>query len=139
LATSLDFLHLSGRRMGFVGGLLLLVSLLGALPAAGQTWDTTGNGQLNGTYYFREVSYATDESGDITDGTSAYGNITFSGSWNLYDRCRPGFRCVPGRSRTILADGHVFDLGQRLRIHEQPQYGVERHTDPLGWFRTAFS
>ena len=59
---------------------LLLVLLLGALPAAGQAWDTTGNGQLNGTYYFREVSYATDQSGDITDGTSAYGNITFSGS-----------------------------------------------------------
>jgi len=80
LATSLDFLHLSGRRMGFVGGLLLLVSLLGSLPAASQTWDTTGNSQLNGTYYFREVSYATDDSGDITDGTSAYGNITFSGT-----------------------------------------------------------
>jgi uncharacterized protein (TIGR03437 family) len=59
---------------------LLLLLLLGALPAAGQAWDTTGNGQLNGTYYFREVSYATDQSGDITDGTSAYGNITFSGS-----------------------------------------------------------
>jgi len=63
-----------------VGGLLLVVLLLGALPAAGQAWDTTGNGQLNGTYYFREVSYATDQAGDITDGTSAYGNITFSGS-----------------------------------------------------------
>jgi len=70
----------AGRHTGFVSGLLLLLSLLGALPADGQTWDTSGNGQLNGTYYFREVSYATDPYGDITDGTSAYGNITFSGS-----------------------------------------------------------
>jgi hypothetical protein len=62
-----------------VGGLWLVVSLLGALPAAGQAWDSTGNGQLNGTYYFREVSYSTDQYGDIMDGTSAYGNITFSG------------------------------------------------------------
>ena len=66
--TSLAALHFprfTGRRTVFVGDLLLLVSLLGVPPAAGQAWDTSGNGQLNGTYYFREVSYATDESGDI--------------------------------------------------------------------------
>jgi uncharacterized protein (TIGR03437 family) len=80
LPTSLHFLCLNGWRTAFTGGLLLLVSLLGALPAAGQAWDTSGNGQLNGTYYFREVSYATDQSGDITDGVSAYGNINFSGT-----------------------------------------------------------
>ena len=80
MATSRHLLRFTGGRTGFVGGLLLLVLFLGTLPAAGQSWDTSGNGQLKGTYYFREVSYATDQEGDIMDGTSAYGNVTFSGS-----------------------------------------------------------
>jgi uncharacterized protein (TIGR03437 family) len=53
-----------------------------AMPALANlpSWDTTGNGLLNGTYYFREVVYITDGSGDTTEAVSAYGNIIFSGS-----------------------------------------------------------
>jgi uncharacterized protein (TIGR03437 family) len=58
-----------------------LLPLVAAWPAAAQNWDTTGNGLLNGTYYFRQVVwYVGDEYGDLADATSYYGNITFNGS-----------------------------------------------------------
>lgn len=50
------------------------------MPAAAQVWDNTGNSQLNGNYYFREVVYAVgDDVGDISDGLAIYGSITFNG------------------------------------------------------------
>jgi len=33
----------------------LLPFLVAIGPAAAQSWDTSGNGLLNGTYYFRQV------------------------------------------------------------------------------------
>lgn len=47
-----------------------------ASPAAAQVFDNTGNNLLNGTYYFREVSF------DLVSGLEAvvYGNISFSGT-----------------------------------------------------------
>ena len=39
--------------------------------AVGQSWDTSGNGQLNGNYYFREVIITS------TEAASVYGNIVF--------------------------------------------------------------
>ncbi len=58
-----------------------LLPLVAAWPAAAQNWDTTGNGLLNGTYYFRQVVwYVGDEYGDLADATSYFGNITFNGS-----------------------------------------------------------
>lgn len=44
-------------------------------------WDTSGNGLLNGTYYFRQVVYlASDQNGDLSEAIAIYGNITFSGN-----------------------------------------------------------
>lgn len=69
----------------------LLVSLASALPLAAQQprFDTSGDGQLNGTYYFRYVLYGVsssqDESGvvgDIDDAIAVYGTITFDGNGN---------------------------------------------------------
>jgi len=60
-----------------------------ALPLAAQApaFDTSGNGRLNGTYYFRQVLYGVssqpDQSGiigDISEAISVYGNITFDGN-----------------------------------------------------------
>ncbi|MGA3097646.1 MAG: hypothetical protein ABSF25_14420 [Bryobacteraceae bacterium] len=60
--------------------LLLLAAAAG--PASAQSWDTSGNGLLNGTYYFREVFYLAsgDAYGDLGQAISVFGNITFSGA-----------------------------------------------------------
>lgn len=51
------------------------------VPASGQVWDTTGNGQVNGAYYFREVVWQGqyDNSNDLQYAASVYGTITFDG------------------------------------------------------------
>ena len=48
--------------------------------AQAQTLDSSGDSMLNGTYYFRQVLYVSDEDGDFVDAASVYGNITFNGS-----------------------------------------------------------
>jgi uncharacterized protein (TIGR03437 family) len=67
--------------------LLLLAAAAG--PAAAQ-WDTSGNGLLNGTYYFREVFYVAsgDEYGDLGRAIAVYGNITFSGTGTYTLNCQ---------------------------------------------------
>src|SRR3954451_12727123 len=45
------------------------------------TWDTSGNGLLNGTYYFRNVVYLlASQAGDLGRAFALYGQITFSGT-----------------------------------------------------------
>ena len=60
-----------------------------ALPLAAQapTFDTSGNGLLNGTYYFRHVLYGIGTSadsngiiGDVSYSVALYGNISFDGN-----------------------------------------------------------
>jgi uncharacterized protein (TIGR03437 family) len=67
--------------------LLLLAAAAG--PAAAQSWDTSGNGKLSGTYYFREVFYiwSGDSYGDLGQAVSVYGNITFDGAGNYSLNC----------------------------------------------------
>jgi uncharacterized protein (TIGR03437 family) len=64
--------------------LLLVVSAATGFQAAAQTtgWDTSGNGMLNGTYYFRQVIYQLGGSanGSLADAASLYGTISFSGT-----------------------------------------------------------
>ena len=61
--------------------LLVLLWAATGWQAAAQTWDTSGNGMLNGTYYFRAVVYVTDTStGALSRGIALYGNISFNGS-----------------------------------------------------------
>lgn len=44
-------------------------------------FDSSGNSQLNGTYYFRQVLYfVADNSGDLGDVMNAQGTITFNGN-----------------------------------------------------------
>ncbi len=67
--------------------LFLCVAAAGPLAAQTPVFDTSGNGMLNGTYYFRHVYYLIDTNadsngitGDIGDAIAVYGNITFSGN-----------------------------------------------------------
>jgi uncharacterized protein (TIGR03437 family) len=63
--------------------LLPLFLAIACWPAAAQGWDSSGNGQLNGTYYFRQVIYAPSDSyGDLNDAIALYGTVTFDGNGN---------------------------------------------------------
>src|SRR5579871_2425165 len=61
----------------------IVLSVATIFPAAAQTptFDSSGNGLLNGTYYFREVFYLIgDNSGDLSRAIALYGNVAFNGS-----------------------------------------------------------
>ena len=60
----------------------LLLAAAGVGPAAGQSWDTSGNAQLNTAYYFREVAWkgGNDSTNDLSFAAAVYGTITFDGS-----------------------------------------------------------
>jgi uncharacterized protein (TIGR03437 family) len=64
-----------------VARLLLLFMAATIWPAAAQTWDISGNGMLNGTYYFREVFYIVgDNAGDFQRALALYNTVTFDGN-----------------------------------------------------------
>ncbi|HLX46301.1 MAG TPA: IPT/TIG domain-containing protein [Bryobacteraceae bacterium] len=63
--------------------------LIGAAAsfATAQTasWDTSGNGMLSGTYYFRHVIWIVgDNSGNLGDAASLYGTIAFTPATGTY-------------------------------------------------------
>jgi hypothetical protein len=59
----------------------MLLTAAGAMY--GQTWDTSGNSKLSGTFYFRQVVYSVgDTTGDLGDAAVLYGEITFDGNGN---------------------------------------------------------
>ncbi|MDE3198969.1 MAG: hypothetical protein KGN84_21650, partial [Acidobacteriota bacterium] len=67
--------------MRYIRGLLWMA--MAAAPALANlpTWDTSGNSLLNGTYYFREVTYSvSDNAGNLDRAFAAYGNIMFDGN-----------------------------------------------------------
>lgn len=58
---------------------LLLAVAIGSTATA-QTFDNSGNGMLNGSYYFRQVLWAVGSNdGSLGAAISIYGNITFDG------------------------------------------------------------
>jgi uncharacterized protein (TIGR03437 family) len=59
--------------------LLVLLWAATGWQAAAQTWDTSGNSMLNGTYYFREVAYFFSST-DALSPDALYGTITFNGN-----------------------------------------------------------
>jgi uncharacterized protein (TIGR03437 family) len=61
---------------------LLMISMATGLFAQTSTWDTSGNGMLNGQYYFRHVTYQLSNAGDgsLYDAIAVYGTVAFSGT-----------------------------------------------------------
>jgi uncharacterized protein (TIGR03437 family) len=63
---------------------LVLLALIAATAwkAPAQTWDTSGNGLLNGTYYFRQVLYfaPSEYGGQLSEASVVSGTITFNGA-----------------------------------------------------------
>lgn len=61
--------------------LIFVAAVANAEAQTTPVWDTSGNGLLNGTYYFREVLWVVgDNAGDLSDAIALYGQITFSGT-----------------------------------------------------------
>jgi uncharacterized protein (TIGR03437 family) len=110
--------------------LLVAVAAL-SWSASAQTWDTSGNGMLNGPYYIRQVLWQVgDDSGDLGDGVSVYGDIIFNGAGsyqftgNVMD---PGSSATPqaysvGGTYSISASGYGFM--DNLLIGMEITYGL---------------
>jgi uncharacterized protein (TIGR03437 family) len=60
----------------------LLLFIASTWPAAAQSWDATGNGLLNGTYYFRQVMWlgGYNSSNNLQEAIAVYGNLVFDGN-----------------------------------------------------------
>jgi uncharacterized protein (TIGR03437 family) len=62
----------------------MLLAAAGAMYA--QSWDNSGNGMLNGTYYFRQVYYVPFTSGEylgyLSEAVTIYGTMSFDGNGN---------------------------------------------------------
>jgi uncharacterized protein (TIGR03437 family) len=61
---------------------LLFLTILAGIPgrSLAQSYDSSGDGMLNGVYYIRQVIYQVSQNdGSIADAANTYGNITFDG------------------------------------------------------------
>jgi uncharacterized protein (TIGR03437 family) len=94
---------------------LLILSAAAGWQASAQTWDTSGNGLLKGTYYFRDVYYTvSDDSGDLGEATAVYGTIAFSGTGTytanvtLYDSGEGLESGTVSGTYSIAASGYGF-------------------------------
>ncbi|HKE28589.1 MAG TPA: IPT/TIG domain-containing protein [Bryobacteraceae bacterium] len=95
------------------GALALCLAAAGLADA--QTWDTSGNNLLNGTYYFRETGYGLgDYVGDLQYAVSLYGNITFNGNGSytmnatVYDSNGNYGSYSPSGTYAISASGYGY-------------------------------
>jgi uncharacterized protein (TIGR03437 family) len=98
-------------------GRLFLLLMLG-MAAHAQTWDTSGNSMLSGTYYFRQVIYVpADGYGDLSQAVSLYGSITFNGNggytltngqWLVYDSSQGSGSFTVTGTYSISASGYGF-------------------------------
>ncbi len=87
---------------------LLALSFAAVWPAVAQTqtptWDTSGNGMLKGTYYFRQVYYQIGANdGSLGYAAAAYGVVTFSGT---------GSFASPGSAVTYVDSQYGTQPGQ---------------------------
>ena len=60
--------------------LLILAASVAPATAAAPVWDSSGNSQLNGNYYFRQVLYQADAAGNASGFYALFGNIAFNGA-----------------------------------------------------------
>ncbi len=75
-------------------GFILLAAIW---PATAQVWDNTGNKLLNGAYYFREVTFTSNDS------YSFYGSISFSSG--TYSINAQGFQSSTGGQAPYTPNG----------------------------------
>jgi len=95
----------------------LLLFMVATWPAAAQSWDTSGNGLLNGTYYFRQVMWlgGYNSANDLQEAIAVYGNIAFGGNGTYTltakaaDAAENTVTSITGSGTyTIAASGHGY-------------------------------
>ncbi len=102
-----------------LGRAVSFLVLIGAGTALAQSWDTSGNSKLNGSFFFRQVLYAVaDQYGDIGEAAALYGTISFHGDGTYsiaastvnYIDSGAGSGILPAESGTysISASGYGF-------------------------------
>ena len=98
----------------------VLVGLVAACGLANaQTWDTSGNGMLNGNYYFREVILTSQEA------VSFYGNIVFNGNGShtisaqefyCSSECQAPFPYQSSGTYSIAGSGFGFIIDPQISL-----------------------
>jgi uncharacterized protein (TIGR03437 family) len=91
---------------------LLLISMAAGLGAQTPTWDTSGNGMLNGTYYFRHVWYqfASPLNGTLYDAASLYGTVNFSGTGTYVTTTTPPILLHAGQLGNYPITGGTYSI-----------------------------
>ncbi|HTS31119.1 MAG TPA: hypothetical protein VMH81_34845 [Bryobacteraceae bacterium] len=130
--------------------LALLLTTAAGWQAAAQVpaFDSSGNGLLNGQYYFRELSYAIgDAAADASDAVVLYGTITFNGN-GTYTGSATGFQASQGAgtitisgSYSISASGYGFlshPLFSGVSIYGLVSQGVFVASSTEGGFNDLF-
>ena len=95
---------------------LLLISMAAGLGAQTPTWDTSGNGMLNGTYYFRHMTYeiSNANTGALYDAFALYNTVKFSGT-GTYTMAYNGSELGNGQYGTNTVN--AAQRGKRIRFH----------------------
>ncbi|WP_180542000.1 hypothetical protein [Nevskia soli] len=95
----------------------LLLFMAAVWAAAAQSWDSSGNGLLNGTYYFRQVMWlgGYNSANDLPETIAIYGNIVFDGNGTYivtaqaYDGAENAVTSISGSGAyTIAASGYGY-------------------------------
>jgi uncharacterized protein (TIGR03437 family) len=106
----------------------LILLAIAAAAVANAQWDNSGNGMLNGTYYFRQMVYVIGyANGQLGEAVSMYGNINFDGNGNwtittadkavVYDTSQGAGALTGSGTYTIAASGYGF-LSSPLNLVE---------------------
>lgn len=106
-----------------------------SLWAQGVAWDSSGNGTLQGSHFFRHVFWAASGArGDFNQRVALYGTITFDGrgaytlAGSRFDSADPRLEAVAlSGTYTISAGGHGFlsnPMGGATPIHGMASSGI---------------
>ncbi|MEP6717427.1 MAG: hypothetical protein ABJC09_17795, partial [Terriglobia bacterium] len=88
------------------GALSLIFASAAPSFAQGPSWDSSGNGLIHGSYYFREVIYLVGNSaGDLSRALALYGNITFDGNGSYTIAGAQVFDSNVGQAQSFSAAG----------------------------------
>jgi len=95
----------------------LLLSMAAGRPAGAQSWDSSGNGMLKGTYYFRQVMWlgGYNSTNTLEEAVAVYGSLVFSGDGSYtvtakaFDAGEKTVTSISGSgSYTIEASGYGY-------------------------------
>lgn len=115
--------------------LRLPLLLLLTLPLAAQTvpWDSSGNGLLNGTYRFREVTWRPDpfNPSQLAEASSTYGTIQFDGLGN-YTLFAQQFSSLTNQAQPVAYAGAYVIAASGLGF-------IRRSNQNGGWIQGAIS